>query len=147
MMPKTVTADPSVSDGAFRVFGFLSLHNYQKGKKTNRVSISTRDLAEMYGKSHETVRKYLKLLENRGHIEILGKARGKATYRLTSQVFEYNVSVTTAPGSVTHVTSKELPQLRDKRRVCPHCHRQKQISSTSGVCGDCLAAWARKNSA
>lgn len=144
MSPKTLTLDESVSDGAYRVFGLLALQNYQKGKKTNIVHASTRELAEQKHCSHTTIRKWLKELALHGHIKILGTARGRASYKLTSPVFEYQVSVATAPGVTADVKSGKLPAIRDKRRKCPKCRLVTRIISSSGICERCLAEWASR---
>lgn len=136
-----------MSDGAFRVFSLLALQNYKEGKKTNIAQISTRELAESKGCSHTTIRRWLGELEHCGQIEKLGKARGKATYRLTSPVFEYRVAVVSAPGAVVDVSSAQLPEIRAKKAKCPKCKRIAHIASTSGVCDACLNEWVNRKKA
>lgn len=136
--------DLSISSEAVRVFLLLALQNYQNGKKTNLVTISTRKLAEMRGTSHETIRKHLIELATHGHIEKLGKARGKATYRLMAPMFQSNFRVQTAPTIAVDIEAAQLPVVRDKKRKCPKCRKIERIASTSGVCERCLAEWVAR---
>lgn len=141
MCPEVLTMDLSISSESIRVFLLLALQNYQNGKKTNLVTISTRKLAELRGTSHETIRKHLKELSGRGHIEILGKARGKAAFRLTAPMFQSNFRVQTAPTVAVDIEAAQLPTVRDKKQKCPKCRKVERITSTSGVCERCLAKW------
>lgn len=144
MCPQSLTMDLSVSSEAIRVYLLLALQNYQNGKKTNLATISTRELAQSCGVSHETIRKHLAELTTRGHIEKLGKPRGKATFRLTSPIFLYSSRVETAPNAAADVRSVQLPALRDKKSRCPKCRLVARITSSSGICAGCLAEWVSR---
>lgn len=144
MSPKSLNLDKSVSDGAFRVFSILALQNYQKGRKTSVVQMSTREIADLKGASHTTIRKWLGELATGGYIEKLGSARGKAAFRLTGPMFQSNFRVQAAPGVVADVETSQLPIVRDKKRRCPKCKRVERITSTSGVCDQCLSEWVAR---
>lgn len=142
--PAKVLIDVSISSDAKVLHGILALKTYKTRGKCNVVSVTTRELAALLGKTAPTISTWLKQLEIAGHIEKLSGRQAKSVYRLASPAFDYRVRVETAPGAVAEVATERLPVLRDKKRRCPKCKVMARIESTSGVCADCLAEWVNR---
>jgi DNA-binding transcriptional ArsR family regulator len=140
--PMMVSADLSISSDAVRVFGILSAKIYKNGSRT--VSVTTRGISVLLKKSPQTIMRWLKQLENAGHIEKISGRNVRSTYRLLSPAFSYRVIVETSPNSSREVASEKLAILRDKKRKCPKCKQVRRVVSSSGVCEDCLSAWAAR---
>ena len=143
--PSSVSLDFTISSDACRVYDILCIENYKSNFRTNLVSVTTRGLAELTGKSRTTVSRWLKELCDNNHLEKISGHGQALVYRILSPVYDYKVRVETGPNEAHETTSRELPSIRTgKRAVCPKCKKPAKITSTSGVCGKCLEAWAAK---
>lgn len=142
--PMSVLADFSISSDAKVLFGILGAKTYKTPTKSNVISFSTREVAELFGVTAPTISNWLKELEDEKHIEKLSKTRARSVYRLLSPVFDYRVRVETGENAAAEVESKSLPMIRDKRRKCPKCKKVVRIASTSGVCDGCLSEWVAR---
>lgn len=144
-IPMSVLTDLAISYECKTLFGILSAKTYKTRDKCNTVSLTTREIAELFGNTAPTISNWLKELENAGHIVKLSKSRAKSVYQLVSPVFDYRVRVETAPNVAKETTSKELPAIRaGKRAECGKCRKPKRITSTSGICAECLEEWGKK---
>lgn len=145
--PMALLLNVSISCESKVVFGILAAKTYKTQGKCNIAQASTRDLASILNVSNTAVSNWLKELSGAGWIERISRARCVGVYRLLSPVFAYRAIVETAPNARVLVPSEQLPLLRDKRCKCPKCRRVKRMSSSSGVCDECLKEWQRRVSA
>lgn len=72
------------------------------------------------------------------------QARGAASFRLTSPVFDQTTIVETAPNEIVVADTAQVLALRAGKATCPKCSRRARIKSSSGVCGRCLDEWVRR---
>lgn len=144
-VPVSLLLDKSVSPEAKVMFGTLAAKTYKTPSKSNIVSVTLRELAVLFNKTPMTISRWVGQLERGGHVERLSGQNAKSVFRLVSPVFDYHVRVETAPNAVADVMASQLPALRSKNRLCPKCKRTKAIDSTSGICAECLSAWASRS--
>lgn len=142
--PASVSLDFSISSDACRLYDILCIENYKSGFRTNLVTVTTRSLAELTGKSRTTVSRWLSELRGGGHLEKVSRHGQALTYRLSSPVYDFRAVVETMPGAAAEVSSKDLVLLRDKKRKCLKCGKVSRIASTSGACDSCLAEWIKR---
>jgi Fe2+ or Zn2+ uptake regulation protein len=143
--PVALSLDLSISSDACRLYDILAVENYRENFGTNLVTISVRGVAVLLQKSPSTISRWLKQLTKAGHLEKLSGRGARSAYRLNSEVFQHRAAVQSRAGEVRMVDGRDLPAVRARRKQeCPRCQKRAHITSTSGVCDECLAAWGRK---
>lgn len=122
----------------------LSLKNYKSGFRTDLVDFTTRELGALMKRNASTISRWLKQLAAAKHIEKISGHGERAVFRLMSPVYHAATRVQVGPKITVEVKGGELHEVRNRKSSCPKCGKLARITSSSGVCSQCLADWVNR---
>lgn len=130
MVPCEVLADSRLSAGTVRVYAIISY--YRQG---SHASIGQRKLAEVAGMDRRSLRKHLKTLSEAGHLVFNTDRRERSIYKLTSDLFNKPVALTSKEEPVRKWAGSK-PPIGNLMR-CPRCSQQVKQILKNGSCRRC----------